>query len=1503
MATPVKNTCTPGNIWGGFDQTMFLGCSVMSFSASAGWNEQQSEITVQVVEDTCAPPAGSPKKYFDTDLTEQDWTIADPGFFGLTTNIIGAPVYFRVGDFEFAGQVQSWEESHSISGNPTYQIKIVDPRAILDNAQIIINEYAGSVGSVYNLINAFGYMETFGVSCPETFQSAPGVYSAGDGSVDGTVFGSPAEFYGGADVNHNGMQWNQILSAQRILLSSFPATTNIWSPYGRLAFKAPSSFPASGMGIMPADVGNLAYYFLDLNELPTAPTYWRFNGVSTSIMDTISQITQDSGHDYYIELVPVVGGVLGSGIHKFIKIRTADRVNAPALNSIDTFVASADRKVISYNKGRELRNDITQAFVVGGPKNSFYQAEQSDDPEGDGQPVPPEADDMIIPYFGLNPNTGNAIVPELDGDGWWFFDAFTDDLAIQLVDPKYNRAIAATLEIGEDELVAAQSGYDIWLSFAANTNTELYQALVLPNLKGAVNIQGMVKIIKNLGAAGGNALRAADFLPAANAPKANDVDMQLEVAQIGFKWIKKIADTHYGKTYQVRLPFTCGRTDSESGLIQLSEQPNEGGWTEVSPVLELAHPGILTDFFTLDDNRLGAFSRFDNVNGVTSAELSTNDYISTAGKLWVKLGVNEEYVYLDKSTLFSPRAIVTLPTPIKNVSLDNPDIAINFAGLHKLLQNFKGAVKNNNIADAQENFGLVLLALSAVNRAETPDACGFGIKSNILSYGPWGAAGAVGGVQVTHDDGLVPWEYGGFTTLNLAGNATASEGITNQQVAEEGQVTVIGSPDLPLGAELLAADSGNPFNGGLGANLVENRTSGTAAISGIDYYFTAVLPWDGTYGPNITGLTTAVGPEGLQTTYNLRTWTPKYGRFFRGNAERMKKVGRQRLNFNKQLRAFGLHRLRNQNIDAINKAAGKAPGVLLEPQKNLPNTAHEVFGGQIIPWNSGEYDRSLVGTVSVAEASTEMAAKYEEKALMSMDGLLRPISTATHATLPTYANPTSNCQKTVSRGAQPPIDIEGEAGSYNAYNLDIDINYLDPFSNPTGLSRSSVADDRTDTPTVGHDIEMIGRGTGVPPSSIVMPIQGYGDTQDITVSDHNNTYRGMAIRGPMIMQGWGYDLDGFPVPNKVDSEGAAGSGNFAETNLEHKFMDDFLRKSKSWPVGPVDFRWDRARAVWTIPQFRSLVGTLQSDIDPLGSGVASQTSGPTLYDSGGSPIATPQFMAVDKVGYACMKSGDVVIAEFDPYECEYSIISHKSNTQMSSETFCFDETNAGFGYLSPSGHLTLQNYTTLNFGKGFRIDPQDDDICVVDIQAGFHPDVIAACVTGTPDSTRLASVLKAGNGIRMQTPNNSCDAWIGAGINMSNSTSCVSSSSPAGFVSTLVYGKGLNLNQLTADGCQAEVGVYMDIGGISGAAEISLGACLQATDLGSCNIELDFKDKFQDYSMSGIEQPIIDGMSVQCSPSGLVTITATRKVLIFNNCGQMVDIVPTGDLTLPAYCE
>ena len=192
----VVNTCTPTNIFGPLEQTLFLGCSVINFTTTIGWNEQPSELLVNIVEDPCA---GHTRTFFDRNLAKKTTTNADFGFLGLdrwqdtdgnlysgdrkavgdtfirkTSDIIGAPAYFRVGDFEFSGIIESFRRLESSSTNPAFSVKLVSPIELLKNLRIIIGEYAGSVGppssdfigsagSPFNIINVFGFMESFAI--------------------------------------------------------------------------------------------------------------------------------------------------------------------------------------------------------------------------------------------------------------------------------------------------------------------------------------------------------------------------------------------------------------------------------------------------------------------------------------------------------------------------------------------------------------------------------------------------------------------------------------------------------------------------------------------------------------------------------------------------------------------------------------------------------------------------------------------------------------------------------------------------------------------------------------------------------------------------------------------------------------------------------------------------------------------------------------------------------------------------------------------------------------------------------------------------------------------------------------------------------------------------------------------------------------------------------------------------------------------------------------------
>ncbi len=427
----VKNICTPASIGGPLTHTMYLGCSIMSFSTSMGWNEQGTSLTVTLAEDTCT---GS-KIYFDANLDSGVWTSADPGFLGTNNNIIGAPTYFRMNNFEYCGIIQSWEQQTG-DGGETFQVQIADPRLILEDAQCIINDYAGQVGvsdifgdtyGPYNIFNIFGYMESLGDTCTELSLDANELesegtttYISGDLAPDGAIFGAEAGAFGGARTTEAGTPWWIISKGFGALCNANPAFLgNAFAPFGRVVFRGSDyNSGGGGHGLIPSnlvdpyngdfDAGHTQYlntYFVDLTEIPVPPTDWRIQGMSMSIMDIVNRLAEDMGLDYYIELLPAEAST-----NLFIKVRVVDRTDSPNYGQIQTYIDSITNNVNSSN-GQELRNEPTSALLIGGNKQTVYQMFDSADPEGDGDPSPnPQEDNIILPYLGLH-ESGATIIP------------------------------------------------------------------------------------------------------------------------------------------------------------------------------------------------------------------------------------------------------------------------------------------------------------------------------------------------------------------------------------------------------------------------------------------------------------------------------------------------------------------------------------------------------------------------------------------------------------------------------------------------------------------------------------------------------------------------------------------------------------------------------------------------------------------------------------------------------------------------------------------------------------------------------------------------------------------------------------------------------------------------------------------------------------------------------------------------------------------------------------
>lgn len=1237
-----QNNCTPQNVYGPFTQTLFLGCSISSFSASVGWNEQVSEVTVQLVRDTCAPAVGSTKTYFNNLLEATNWDDIDPGFYGVnhldpadmvTTiagiTLIGLPVYFRVANFEFSGLIQSWEERKDTNGNPIYIVKIVDPREILDGAQLIVSNYSGSVSNIPNLLNVFGYFESLVQNCS---------FNESYGKVIPYFYGG----YGTAQANDNGMPWNNILAGIHQLTASVPRTPNAFSVNGRLVYRGLITHHT--MGLMSADEAGLCHYLVDITQLPLAPNYYRFAGPGIGLLDAIKNVCSDTGADFCIELLPTVD-TLGN-IWKIIKVRASYRYIQPNLTFIDAAIGDSTG-LVNSSKGQESRNELCSQFIIGGNKEAVFEMIQD---FGNGESM---IDDIIAPFWGLNAN-GEAIETYRDITGEMYFYANIEALNAQL----YTALAVTEVEIRELELKMALGGFDSWLSWSSMISRKytarptIWKAFMNANVDAkAKGIWDLEHVANILALVGEKELAPHDLLRSDIQVFRGREDLVEKDLQGIFNFIELYAKEYYGRKYMVRIPFVCHTTDSESGQVIPSEEPTDSGWIEEADVLGL--PLVPLEFFKNDQGKVEPFFKFNDVSGnkLDFTNVSADEYGFYNNAAYVKANIEPRLVYINES----PRVVMSIGQAVLR-KLEDDNIAIRqkvTQGLALLINEELGAGFQDICLKVMQTLGGVGLSIGAEHHAHTPTAAAVTLKSNIITYGPYYVSGPPGKVVVEQDEGLVPWEYDGIATMNLAGLQKATHSLTQMQIGEMGSLTIAGYPDKPLGGEL-------------GANtttfLFENRSVNEGAT-----YDVPMDMWTGVNGPNITGISVDVGTQGVQTTYTMRTFTPQFGRFSRYNAERLKSVAKQRARYNRLFRLKlipkqkVLTNLLGQKSDKRGPFSNNNRGT----HQDYRQSPHEVLVAEMIdlPNNSEGYKRTIVASVSMKDMIQEFEG-YENKAFMSWDGLVRPIQV--NATggprFPYLGGTTINSNIVLS--PQPPVSGNGPGGIVYAQYPAIN-NPLSGFhSTPAGS---------------GHDLEILGRGTGVPSGGMVMPIAGYATSAKSDYSTPGPSGVGMerlmALRGPMIMTGWGYDVNGKPVPNASDTDDAIASGVWATGNLADGFLEDFMRKPQTWPVGTVDLRWDRYRRMWVAPQQRRLLHVkAAADFNYCGQAYANGTAylvtGEPLWDMSGNAmpygngINSPTIPVRALPGAQPIYSGDEMWAYFNEFDYGYYAIEKPETDEL-----------------------------------------------------------------------------------------------------------------------------------------------------------------------------------------------------------------------------------------------
>lgn len=847
----MAKSCAGANTHGPLVQVLFLGLTVKSFSASGSWGDQSSNLTVELVYDPCS----GVRKYCTDNLLYTSGNFnRDPGWNGAP---VGSCAFFKLEGFEFCGIIQSYTTKYDASGYPIYHVVLSSPASLLSGTQVITDKYQDIVYGMPNVFNTYAFLESLEEDCP--------LFTA----ENGVTFGSLAGGFGYSKRTERGTPWIFIKRALSVLTGG--RFTSTYSPYGTVLY-------ISGVGTYGSILSNK--YIVDISDLPEPQNQsiydYRLEGSVFSILDLANQVCDDAGYDYFIDIMPVQGGV--DSITNVIKFRTIIRSNQPSLSSISTFVNSAPN-VISHSIGQELRNENNSSMIFGASKRQYFEQEDNT---------------HIAPYWGKD-SLGELITSNYDGDDeeWRIY------IDMRKLRNKFSDTTAASpiltdfMWITETQLRASLSGEKVFRNIVGDprlvANVTLRDRFPLSDF--VVNVLGVKKTDIPLDRVDVKNTTSTVTIGKARSTHADTHDERANDFKVLLGFLKSFAEEHYMKKFMVSMPFVCYDTDTDTGEKTFSDLPSlEGGWISGTGLLGAPYPTGSTDKFRDDLGKVSPVLKFstDYPYKVNMSGINEDQYmeIPSNGPLfdmdyWVLCEMEEEWVTGNPvlfsgyaSGLSTASAILTLPQRLEYIHANNklstisPDL---------------GALDVDSNASADVTISLPLdegdykKDKKLVSEAVEPSKAGVPVVSNTQTYGPWYSQSAVvGGVTVEQDEGLAPWEYGSLDNLEYAALSRVSQSVTEQQVSENGSVTLAGYPTVTLGSAIDGSVS-----------LFNERTLSIGTVEEFEYYFINV-GGPSSAGAQVTNINVNIGSDGATTQYQLSSFTPVFGRFSKANADRLK---------------------------------------------------------------------------------------------------------------------------------------------------------------------------------------------------------------------------------------------------------------------------------------------------------------------------------------------------------------------------------------------------------------------------------------------------------------------------------------------------------------------------------------------------------------------------------------------------------------------------------------
>jgi hypothetical protein len=535
----------------GFEQQTFLGASIRNFGMSAGYGDSTSTLSVELVNDEYNK---SDEKQYNDPLGDDVYHNGQ--FDRFSPPPVGSPVFFKfgkkrasvneaykatydslygtneasgsIGEFHlcFGGILQSYVQNRGPGGNPLYSAQVVDPREILSNVTLILNNYAGTTFNSANMYNLYGFLEyNPSQALKSELDSSYPVKSVFKKIVnsDGTYKFDGYDLYASnsgvrldvENFNVTGVGWN---SSDKPI--KFPITGTGFSrrgPQGMPFYRIKQSFSALlGLnGSLPKEYIDAGFggfvnfrghnYIVDISGLKDIPNYYFFDFDQINLLDFCLEVCDITSSELFVSLLPIIAPhSVPSRFHAWntqfgkdpkklisgiIRVDSIDKSFQPQYGAIKNYIDKlrlSGTPVENQDVGFELSNVVTDKFIVGAQEVDMYYFSNNGDRDnltvrevnaGTGSMNNAEQwrlktalKQQILPYYGLLGNRA-VTIPK----GWGAYQQILLDSSLLNA-----KGVGYYYVATEIELRSALISYERWCEFLLSYN-DIYMESVEQN--------------------------------------------------------------------------------------------------------------------------------------------------------------------------------------------------------------------------------------------------------------------------------------------------------------------------------------------------------------------------------------------------------------------------------------------------------------------------------------------------------------------------------------------------------------------------------------------------------------------------------------------------------------------------------------------------------------------------------------------------------------------------------------------------------------------------------------------------------------------------------------------------------------------------------------------------------------------------------------------------------------------------------------------------------------